>query len=80
MDLEPADMVVLFSDGVVDGRSTDDAVFGLDRFVEIVEEAVAARRAPDLILRSALHQVSEFQHRRLRDDATVVILEWQPAH
>ena len=79
VELQPADKVVLFSDGVVDGRSTDDTEFGIDRFVGLVEEAVASRRSADVILRTALHHVSEFQSGRLRDDATIVILEWLPA-
>ncbi len=76
--LRPSDKVVLFSDGVIDGRSVDDTLFGIDRFVGLVEEAVASRQSADVILRTTLHHVSEFQNRRLRDDATIVILEWMP--
>ena len=38
-ELEPGDTVVFYSDGVVDGRSADNAVFGLDRLVALIEEA-----------------------------------------
>lgn len=78
VELGPGDAVVFYSDGVVDGRSADRRPFGVDRFATLVEQAVAAREAPDLVLRHALHQVSAHQDHRLRDDATVVLLEWRP--
>ena len=76
--LEPGDVVVFYSDGVVEGRSADGASFGIERFVSALEEAVASDWAPDLILRRAIGDIASFQHDRLRDDATIVWLSWRP--
>ncbi len=76
--LEPGDAVVFYSDGVVEGRSDDGSSFGIDRLVEAIEESVAAQATPDLILRRAIDDVVSHQRDRLRDDATIVWLEWNP--
>jgi serine phosphatase RsbU (regulator of sigma subunit) len=78
LELEPGDTVVFYSDGVVDGRAADDSPFGIDRFVDLVEEAFTARAVPDLVLRHAIQEVSDFQSNHLQDDATIVLLEWRP--
>ena len=76
--LEPGDSVVFYSDGAVEGRASDDVVFGLDRFAALIEEAVAQRAAPTHLLHRALDRIVRFQGDRLRDDATVLWLEWRP--
>ncbi len=76
--LEPGDTVVFYSDGVIDGRSVEREVFGLDRLVALIEEAAASRAAPDYILRQTLDKVARFQGERIRDDATILWLEWRP--
>ncbi len=76
--LRPGDVVVFYSDGVVDGRSDLGLAFGIERFVAAIEEAVASAVSADLVLRRAVHEVLSFQADRLRDDATIVWLEWDP--
>jgi hypothetical protein len=74
--LEPGDSVVFYTDGVVEGRLPGGEPFGIDRFVDLIERASASREPSDVILRTAINGVLEFQHRRLRDDATIVWLTW----
>jgi serine phosphatase RsbU (regulator of sigma subunit) len=74
--LQPGDSVVFYTDGVVEGRAPSGEPFGLDRFVDLIERASAARVSADIILRNAINGVLEFQQRRLRDDATIVWLTW----
>ena len=76
--LNPGDVVVFYSDGVVDGRSDQDLTFGIDRLIAAIEQAVASQASADLILRQALSDVMTFQSDRLRDDATIVWLHWDP--
>jgi serine phosphatase RsbU (regulator of sigma subunit) len=76
--LEPGDVVVFYSDGVVEGRSSDGASFGIERFVSAIEEAVASDWAPELTLRRAIADIAAFQQHRLRDDATILWLSWRP--
>jgi hypothetical protein len=52
--------------------------FGIDRFVEIIEEAAVSRLPSDVILRTTIDGVLEYQQRRLRDDATIMWLTWKP--
>lgn len=78
--LEPGDSVVFYTDGVIEGRAPSGEPFGLDRFVELIERASAARQPADLILRNAINGVLDYQDRRLRDDATIVWLTWNRSH
>ena len=76
--LQPGDIVVFYSDGVVEGRSDQDLAFGIDRLTTTIEQAVASQTSPDVILRQTLNDVVTFQNDHLRDDATIVWLEWDP--
>jgi len=76
--LEPGDSIVFYTDGVIEGRSPAGDPFGIDRFVDIIERASAARLRSDVILRTTINEVLDYQGRRLRDDATVVWLTWEP--
>jgi serine phosphatase RsbU (regulator of sigma subunit) len=68
--------VVFYTDGVIDGRGSSGESFGIERFVDLIERASAASEPADVIIRNAINGVLEFQHRRLRDDATIVWLNW----
>ena len=75
--LEPGDSVVFYTDGVIEGRPPGGDQFGIDRFVDIIEQASASKLPSDVILRTAINGVLEYQDRRLRDDATIVWLTWE---
>ena len=68
--------MVFYTDGVVEGRGSSGESFGIDRFVDLIERALAATEPADVIIRNAINGVLEFQDRRLRDDATIVWLTW----
>ncbi len=75
--LEPGDSVVFYTDGVIEGRSPGGEPFGIDRFVDTIERAAASPIPSDVILRTAINGVLDYQDRRLRDDATIVWLSWE---
>ena len=75
--LRPGDSVVFYTDGVIEGRRPSGEYFGIDRFIDLIEQTSAAPLPNDVILRNALNGVLDFQERRLRDDATIVWLSWQ---
>ena len=60
--LEPGDSVVFYTDGVIEGTAPSGEPFGIDRFVEIIERASAARTPSDLILRTAINGVLDFRN------------------
>ena len=75
--LEPADRLVLYSDGVVEAK---DAVsgerFGIDRLMDFIARADAAGEPLPETMRRLGHAVVNHQGDELQDDATQVLLEW----
>jgi serine phosphatase RsbU (regulator of sigma subunit) len=76
--LEPRDRVLLYTDGVPEGRAADGALFGLQRLADfIIRHNSALLPAPET-MRRLNRAIVEYQQGRLRDDATAVLIEWQP--
>ena len=74
--LQPGDRLLLYSDGVVEGRSPDGEFFGLERFADLVRRSDAdALPAPET-LRRLIRSVVDHQGGRLSDDATILYVEW----
>ena len=74
--LEPGDHVLFFTDGMVEGRNPEGEEFGLDRLVSAWELQSASGQLPDEILRRLVEAVIDYNHGRLRDDATLLGLHW----
>jgi hypothetical protein len=78
--LEPGDRVLLYTDGVTEGRSADGAPCALDRLSDfIIRHSNDGTSAPET-MRRLNHAISEYQRGRLQDDATIVLVEWLPDH
>jgi Stage II sporulation protein E (SpoIIE) len=76
--LEPRDRILLYTDGVTEGRAADGALFGLQRLADfIIRHNSALLPAPET-MRRLNRAIVEYQQGRLRDDATAVLIEWQP--
>jgi hypothetical protein len=76
--LEPGDRVLLYTDGVTEGRAADGTLFGLERLADfIVRHNSSLLPAPET-MRRLTRAIVEYQQGRLRDDATAVLIEWQP--
>jgi hypothetical protein len=76
--LEPRDRVLLYTDGVTEGRAADGTPFGLQRLADfIIRHSSALLPAPET-MRRLNRAIVEYQQGRLRDDATAVLIEWQP--
>ena len=74
--LEPGDIVVFFTDGVVEARSAQGEQFGRDRLAEVLERAVAASERPAETLRLVGLELQLHQRDALQDDATILLLAW----
>jgi serine phosphatase RsbU (regulator of sigma subunit) len=76
--LEPGDRVLLYTDGVTEGRAADGTPFGLERLADfVIRHSSAGLPAPET-MRRLNHAILDYQQGRLRDDATAVLIEWQP--
>jgi serine phosphatase RsbU (regulator of sigma subunit) len=76
--LEPGDRLLLYTDGVTEGRAPDGTPFGLQRLADfIIRHSNAGLPAPET-MRRLNHAILNYQDGRLRDDATAVLIEWQP--
>jgi serine phosphatase RsbU (regulator of sigma subunit) len=77
--LEPGDRTLTFTDGVVEARSADGELFGVERLADLVgREEAAGVPAPET-MRKLMHAVLAYQLDELRDDATAVLVEWHGA-
>lgn len=78
-DLEPGDRVLVYTDGVVEARSSTHGFFGEDRLIEFFErEAASGHEAPEILRRLTL-SVLEHQEGELQDDSSMLLVEWAGA-
>jgi serine phosphatase RsbU (regulator of sigma subunit) len=75
-DLEPGDTLLLYTDGVTEARAADGELFGLDRLTDLLEQEAASGRPPEEILRRLVRALTEHQPEGLRDDATLLLVQW----
>jgi hypothetical protein len=76
--LEPGDRVLLYTDGVTEGRAADGTPFGLDRLADFITRHSSALLPAPETMRRLNHAILDYQRHRLSDDATAVLIEWQP--
>ncbi|MEU9522321.1 PP2C family protein-serine/threonine phosphatase [Streptomyces sp. NPDC048224] len=76
--LEPGDRVLMYTDGVVEARTRETKLLGLERFADYVIRATAGGEPAPESLRRLIHSILATQEDRLRDDATLLMFEWQP--
>jgi hypothetical protein len=76
--LEPGDRVLLYTDGVTEGRAADGTPFGIERLGDFIIRHSSAGLPLSETMRRLNRAIFDYQHGRLRDDATVILVEWQP--
>ena len=77
--LEPADQVLLFTDGVVEARAADGTFFGVERLIDMFTRTAASATPAPETMRRLLHAILDHQEGELQDDATIVVVEWRGA-
>jgi hypothetical protein len=75
-DLEPGDAILLYTDGVTEARTADGELFGLDRLTDLLEREAASEQPPEEILRRLVRAVLDYEPGGLRDDATLLLVQW----
>ena len=74
--LEPGDMVLLYTDGVVEARAPDGELFGVERLAELVRVQLAGGLDAAETMRRVVRELLSHHGGQLSDDATLLMLEW----
>jgi hypothetical protein len=76
--LQRGDRILLYTDGVTEGRGADRSLFGLERLSDFVIRSTATGLPAPEVLRRLDRVILDFQSGRLSDDAAIVLLDWLP--
>ncbi len=74
--LQPGDMLLLYTDGVTEARAPDGDFFGLTRLVDMLTRNLAAGLPAPETMRRVVHALLDHQTGDLDDDATLLLVEW----
>lgn len=74
--LQPGDIVLFYSDGVIEARPNGGLEYSLERFLDLAGRHGDPDAALLLLVRQILDSVLEHAEGALRDDATLVALRW----
>ncbi|MGO4422640.1 PP2C family protein-serine/threonine phosphatase, partial [Streptomyces sp. MCAF7] len=72
--LEPGDRILLYTDGVVEGRDEGGEQFGLERFADYIIRSTAAGHTASEVLRLLIHAILDQRKNELSDDATILMI------
>jgi serine phosphatase RsbU (regulator of sigma subunit) len=79
MRLEPGDRLLFYSDGVIEAKPDLGEQFGIERLRDRIERHLTNQLPPAEILRRIVKEVLAHRAGPLRDDATLVMIEWRPS-
>ncbi len=74
--LQPDDIVIFYSDGVIEARTDGGDEFGMERFLDMASRHGDTEVGLIVLVRQILEAVKEHARGVLRDDATLVALRW----
>jgi serine phosphatase RsbU (regulator of sigma subunit)/DNA-binding NarL/FixJ family response regulator len=78
LTLEPGDLVLLLTDGIVEAFASDGPLFGMERALECVRVHRGATSSE--IVAALFDEVRAFSHHLQSDDMTAVVIQVAPLH
>lgn len=75
--LQPADALVFYTDGITEARDESGTLFGVDRLGDFMLEALRAGTPAPEAMRRLIHTIVSYENGELRDDATAAMLQWR---
>ncbi len=76
IDFMPGDLLVAYSDGIVEAENKDEELFGLERLIEVV--AKNHRENVHVIKKAILTALKQFSHKlAAQDDITFMVLKFE---
>jgi serine phosphatase RsbU (regulator of sigma subunit) len=73
VSLEPGDLLLLITDGIIEAASPDHGLFGMERTLRIVRQH--QKESPDAILTALFAAANAFCNNHCHDDLTAVIIK-----
>lgn len=74
--LEPGDIVLLYTDGVTEARAPGGEFFGAERLVDLIVRHLAGGLSAQETLRRVVRELLTHHDGQLTDDATLLLLQW----
>ncbi|MFI5801477.1 PP2C family protein-serine/threonine phosphatase [Streptomyces sp. NPDC051561] len=79
IQLQPGDRVLVHTDGITEARNADGSELGVEHLAhDVADSGTLSELAPET-LRRLIHSFLDATGPRLKDDATILMLEWKPA-
>ncbi len=76
--LQPGDLVLFYSDGVVEARSPEGEFFGSEQLVDLVVRNLAAGLPAPETMRRVVRALLDHQQGQLDDDASLFLVQYRP--
>ena len=74
MELQPGDMLLLYTDGINEAENMDGKQFGMENLARIALESSA--RSPIELIRAIIEDVTQFSEgQEQKDDITLLIMQ-----
>jgi len=74
--LEPGDSVLFYTDGVIEARVAGGEEFGASRLADLAGRHASDQLEPEEVVRRLVCSILEQEDQHLRDDATLVLVQW----